>query len=82
MRGLSSTLSFLCDEFNKLNNTGARILDSFYHNDSKITLKSHFGVNKLRFCHYVRNGVMNVIISNNHKWFIDFNPYTLNRSSK
>ena len=31
MRGLSSILSLFCNEFNKLNNTGARMLDSIYH---------------------------------------------------
>ena len=31
MRGLSSILSFFCNEFNKFNNTRARILDSIYH---------------------------------------------------
>ena len=36
MRGLPSILSF-CNEFNKFNNTRARILDSIYH----MTL-SHF----------------------------------------
>ena len=31
MRGLQSILSFFRNEFNKLNNTGARMLDSIYH---------------------------------------------------
>ena len=31
MRGLSSILSFFRNEFNKLNNTRARMLDSIYH---------------------------------------------------
>ena len=31
MRGLSSILSLFCNEFNKFNNTGARMLDSIYH---------------------------------------------------
>ena len=31
MRGLSSILSLFRNEFNKLNNTGARMLDSIYH---------------------------------------------------
>ena len=35
MRGLPSILSFFRNEFNKFNNTGARMLDSIYH----ITLK-------------------------------------------
>ena len=36
MRGLPSILSLFRNEFNKLNNTGARILDSIYH--MKVTL--------------------------------------------
>ena len=31
IRGLSRILSHFCNEFNKLNNTRARMLDSFYH---------------------------------------------------
>ena len=33
------------------------MLDSIYHNDIKITLKSHFCVKRKNFCHYVRNVV-------------------------
>ena len=41
MRGLPSILSFfLSNEFNKFNNTRARMLDSIYHMTT--TLKSHF----------------------------------------
>ena len=36
MRGLSSILSLFRNEFNKFNNTGARMLDSIYH----MTLRS------------------------------------------
>ena len=36
MRGLSSTLSLFRNEFNKLNNTGARKLDSMYHMTLKL----------------------------------------------
>ena len=42
MRGLLSILSLFRNEINKLNNTGARLLDSFLSHDIKITLKSHF----------------------------------------
>ena len=31
MRGLPSILSPFCNEFDKFNNTGARMLDSIYH---------------------------------------------------
>ena len=40
MRGLPSILSLFCNEFNKFNNTRARILDSIYRMTN--TLKSHF----------------------------------------
>ena len=39
MRGLPSILSLFRDEFNKFNNTKARMLDSLYHMTN--TLKSH-----------------------------------------
>ena len=31
MRGLLSILTLFCNKFNKLNNTGAQMLDSIYH---------------------------------------------------
>ena len=40
MRGLQSILSLFRIEFNKFNNTRARMLDSIYHMTN--TLKSHF----------------------------------------
>ena len=40
MRGLPSILSLFRNEFNKFNNTRARMLDSIYHMAN--TLKSHF----------------------------------------
>ena len=52
MRGLPSILSLLRNEFNKFNNTRARMLDSIYHMTN--TLKSHFW-------RYVRNVIMDVI---------------------
>ena len=58
-RGLPSVLSLFRNEFNKFNNTGARMLDSIYHMTN--TLKSHFWRKTLLFCHYVRNVVMDVI---------------------
>ena len=41
MRGLPSILSLFRNEFNKFNNTRARMLDSIYHMTN--TLKSSFG---------------------------------------
>ena len=40
MLGLPSSLSLFRNEFNKFNNTRARMLDSIYHMTN--TLKSHF----------------------------------------
>ena len=40
MRGLQSILSLFCNEFNKFNNTRARMLDSIYHMTN--TLKPDF----------------------------------------
>ena len=40
MRGLPSILSLFCNEFNKFNNTRARMLDTIYHMTN--SLKSHF----------------------------------------
>ena len=36
MRGMPSILSLFRDEFNKFNNTGARMLDSIYHMTLKL----------------------------------------------
>ena len=58
MRGLPSILSLFRNEFNKFNNTGARMLDSIYHMTN--TLKSHFWRKNVKFCH-LRNVVMDVI---------------------
>ena len=53
IRGLPSILSLFRSEFNKFNNTRARMLDSIYHMTN--TLKSHIWRKTLSFCHYVRN---------------------------
>ena len=45
MRGLRSILSLFRNEFNKFNNTRARMLDSIYHMTN--TLKSHFWRNNV-----------------------------------
>ena len=59
MRGLPSILSLFRNEFNKFNNTRARMLDSIYHMTN--TLKSHFWRKSVMICHHVRNVVMDVI---------------------
>ena len=43
MRGLPSILSFFRNEFNKFNNTGARMFDSIYHNNH-MTLKNYLKI--------------------------------------
>ena len=55
MRGLPSILLLFRNEFNKFNNTRARMLDSIYHMTN--TLKT------LSICHHVRNVVMDVNVS-------------------
>ena len=61
MLGLPSILSLFRNEYNKFNNTRARMLDSFYHYDINITLKFHFCLKTLYFCHYLHNVDMDVI---------------------
>ena len=60
MRGLPSILSLFRNEFNKFNNTTARMLDSIYHMIN--ALKSDIWHKTLFFCHYVRNVVMDIIM--------------------
>ena len=62
MRGLPSILSLFRNEFNKFNNTRARMLDSIYHM-TLISLKSHFwrkNVMILSFCTQLCYGRHNV----------------------
>ena len=50
MRGLPSILLLFRNEFNKLNNTGARMLDSIYHMTLKLSCNRVFGMKTSRFC--------------------------------
>ena len=50
MRGLPNILSLFRNEFNRFNNTRARMLDSIYHMTN--TLKPHFWRKTLIFSHY------------------------------
>ena len=59
MGGLPSILSLFRNEFNKFNNTRARMLDSIYHMTN--TLKSDFWRKNVIIGYYVRNVVMDVI---------------------
>ena len=61
MRGLPSILSLFRNEFNKFNNTRARMLDSIYHMTFRLLRNLISGVKTLYFCHYVRSVVMDVI---------------------
>ena len=57
-----AVLSLFRKEFNKLNNTGARMLDSIYHMTLKV-LKNHiFGVKSyVKILPFLRNVVVDVI---------------------
>ena len=63
MRGLPSILSIFGNEFNKFNNTRARILDSIYHMALIILWNHSSGVKKYNFvimthCCYGRQTVI------------------------
>ena len=59
MRGLLKILSVLRNEFNKFNNTRARMLDSICHMTLKL-LKTHCWRETSLFCHLLRNVEMDV----------------------
>ena len=61
MRGLPSILSFFCNEFNRINKTGAGMLDFIYHMTLKILKNCIFGVETSRFSHILRNVIIDVI---------------------
>ena len=60
MRGLPSILSLFRNEFNKFNNTRAPMLDSIYPMALKLLIDRIFGVKMSRFCHLLRNVIMDV----------------------
>ena len=61
MRGLPSIVSLFRKNFNKFNNTRARMLDSIHHMALKL-LKNHiFGMKTSRCCHLLRSVIMDVI---------------------
>ena len=49
MRGLPSILSLFRNEFNKFNNTGARMLDSIYHMTLRLLLNLISGIKTYNF---------------------------------
>ena len=61
MRGLPSILSLFRNKFNKVNNTGARMLDFIYHMTLRLLSNLISAVKTLQFCHCVRNVVIDVI---------------------
>ena len=50
MRGFPSILLLFLKEFNKFDNTGARMLDSIYHITLKVLKNHSFGVKRSRIC--------------------------------
>ena len=66
MLGLSSILSLFRKEFNKFNNTRARMLDTIYHVPLKLIKITTFGVKTSKLSHLLRNVIMDVITSANH----------------
>ena len=60
-RGLPSILTHFRNKFNKFNNTGAQVLDSINHMTLRLLLNHISDVKKIRFFHYVRNVIMDVI---------------------
>ena len=61
MRGLPSILSLFRNEFNKFNNTRARMLDSIYHMTLEYLKNCSFGVNTSRVSLILHNVIMDVI---------------------
>ena len=61
MRGLPSILSLFRNEFNKFNDTGARMLDSIYHMTQKILKNCIFGLKTSIFLLILLNVIMDVI---------------------
>ena len=55
MQGLPSILLLFRNEFNKFNNTGARMLDSIYHMTLKLIKNRIFGLKTSIFCDLLRN---------------------------
>ena len=52
------------NKFQKINNTGARILDSIYHMTSKLLKNYIFGTITSRFDHVLRNVIMYIMLCN------------------
>ena len=61
MQGLPRIISLFRNEFNKFNNTRARMLDSIYHMTLRLLLNLISAIKTLKFCYYVCNVVMGII---------------------
>ena len=61
MRGLPSILSLFRNEFNKFNNTGARMLDSIYHMTVKYLKNRIFQRENVNISPLLRNVIKDVI---------------------
>ena len=61
MLGLPSILLLFRNQFNEFNNTEPQMLYSFYHMTLKLIKNLIFGVKMSRFCHLLRNVIMDVI---------------------
>ena len=61
MRGLPINLLLFCNKFNKLSNTGARMLDSIYHMILRLIKNRIFGEKTSIICHLLRNVIIDVI---------------------
>ena len=59
MRSLSSILSLFSNQFDEVNNTGARMLGSIYHMTFKLLLNCIFGV-ETHFLYLLRNVIMDL----------------------
>ena len=61
MRDFKSILLLFRNEFNKFNNTGARMLDSIYQMTLKLIKNPIFGVKTSRFRHRLRSVISDII---------------------
>ena len=55
-------LSLFRNEFNKFNDTGARVLDYFYHMALKLLKNRSLSVKTSGFCFILRNVIIDVIM--------------------
>ena len=61
MRGLPRILSLFCNEYNKFNNTGARMLDSIYQMTLRYVLQSGFCCENVYNLPYICEVVVGII---------------------